>query len=117
MSPAATVAEPGTPGARLSARLVRPAQLRECAQAPPGLRAGVRVVAIPHVSGEHRADHAADVVRLAREEDHLLKAAVVPAGDEGTEGLDAIVQRLDEVALPVDVVAAQLALEYRRGQA
>src|SRR5688500_4785613 len=90
-----------------------PADLRQCAQPTLRLRTRVRVLAIPHVTGEHRADHAADFFLLSWKEDHVLQAAVVPAGHEGAEGLDAIIQLIGELALPVDARAAQLAVERR----
>src|SRR5687768_18549952 len=87
------------PGSSVHGALVSAAHLRQRAQAPAGLGTGVRIFPIPNVTREHRADHATDVLLLAREEDDLLQTAVVPAGHEGAEGLDAVVERLGELTL------------------
>ena len=76
--------------------------LPERTQAAVRLRSGVRVGAIPDVARQHGADHATDVRLLAREEDHVLQTAVVPAGNEAAERLDAVVELVGELALPVD---------------
>src|SRR4051794_28920756 len=88
------------------------ADLRQGPQAPARLRPGVRVVLVPGISRQHRADHAADVRGLAWKEDDVLQAPVVPAGDKIAEALHAVVELVGELALPVDAFTLQLALEH-----
>src|SRR5688572_28561816 len=68
------------PGRRVSPRA--PHRGRQRTQAPTGLRSRERILGIPGVSREHGADHAPDGGILVLEEDHVLQAAVIPAGDE-----------------------------------